>query len=76
MTNTAIRGQKGYVRRAIPGYTCGFTVGKSLCAHTRNAHKFDEIDGSSWCDECYADTDPKLREIAYHYFEQGVFANV
>jgi hypothetical protein len=66
----------GWKRRAVPGLTCGFKSGKVTCAHPREVHKFDEVDGSSWCDECYAERDRAFNEIAYHYFDQGAFANV
>jgi hypothetical protein len=63
--------------RRIPGFTCGHTRGGIVaCLHERSAHKFDEIDGSSWCDECWADDDPAIHAIAYHAFEEGVYARV
>lgn len=66
---------KGYFRHAILGQTCGHSTAAIICAHRREAHKYDEVDDVSWCDECWSDEDPRFHEIAYHFYDQGVFSN-
>lgn len=61
-------------RMIVPGKTCGYQDGRTVCAHGRKAHKYDEADGTAWCDECWASPAEALQQISSHTFDQGAYA--